>query len=52
MWSVAMTATFGIFFEGTEKFDAIGPWKVFIMASKEHDDIAVIWILEQGGAET
>ena len=37
-----MTTTFGIlFFEGTEELDAIGPWEVFTMASKERDDIAV-----------
>ncbi|MBT3369170.1 MAG: DJ-1/PfpI family protein [Rhodospirillaceae bacterium] len=53
MGSVAMTTTFGIlFFEGTEELDAIGPWEVFTMASKERDDIAVVSISEHGGTVT
>ena len=48
-----MTTTFGIlFFEGTEELDAIGPWEVFTMASKERDDIAVVSISEHGGTVT
>ena len=48
-----MTTTVGIlFFEGTEELDAIGPWEVFTMASKERDDIAVVSISEHGGTVT
>ncbi len=48
-----MTTTFGIlFFEGTEELDAVGPWEVFTMASKERDDIAVVSISERGGTVT
>lgn len=45
--------TFGIlFFDGTEELDAVGPWEVFTMASKQRDDIAVVSISEHGGTVT
>ena len=45
--------TFGIlFFDGTEELDAVGPWEVFTMASKQRDDISVVSISEHGGTVT
>ncbi len=45
--------TFGIlFFDGTEELDAVGPWEVFTMASKQRDDIAVVAVSERGGTVT
>ena len=45
--------TFGIlFFDGTEELDAVGPWEVFTMASKQRDDIAVVAVSEHGGTVT
>jgi len=48
-----MTTTFGIlFFDGTEELDAVGPWEVFTMASKQRDDIAVVAVSQHGGTVT